>query len=97
MDMTIDTLTHTMLTSSVPTATNRPILPEQRPALDAVKSINQTNLFGYDRELTLSRDPTTRQDVVKIINKSTGETVAQLPPEVVLQMQAYLQPNTSSS
>jgi hypothetical protein len=55
------------------------------------QSINQSELFGYDRELMLSRDPSTRQNVVKIISKSTGETIAQLPAEVVLQMQAYLQ------
>lgn len=91
MDLTLDRLNQTMLASNVPTSTNRPILPEQRAAVDAVKSINQTELFGYDRELTLSRDPSTRQDVVKIISKSTGETIAQLPSEVVLQMQAYLQ------
>jgi uncharacterized FlaG/YvyC family protein len=91
MDITLDTLTQTMLASNVPTSTNRPILPEQRAAVDAVKSISQTGLFGYDRELTLTRDPSTRQDVVKITNKSTGETIGQLPAEIVLQIQAFLQ------
>lgn len=91
MDITLDTLTQIMLASRVPTSTNQPILPEQRLAADAVKSINQSNLFGYDREMRLSRDPTTRQNVVKIIDTSTGATIAQLPPESVVQMAAYLQ------
>ncbi len=97
MDITLDTLTQTMLANGVPTTTNRPVLPEQRAAVDAVKSINQSELFGYDRELQMSRDPTTQQTVVKIISKSTGQTIAQLPPEVVLQIQAFLKQSTSYS
>jgi len=91
MEITNDTLTQAMLASNAATSLSRPMLAEQRQAADAVKSINQTELFGSDRQLTYSQDPKTRENVMKVVSKSTGETIAQLPPEIALQISAYLQ------
>ena len=59
-----------------------------------LRAINQSELFGHDRELVLARDPTTRHDVIKIVSRSDGEVIGQVPTEVVLQMAAFWQPKS---
>lgn len=68
-------------TSSPPPAT-----ADQRALIQAVKAVNSTELFGSENELTFVRDRTTTLPAVRIVNKDTGDVVAQIPPEVVLQM-----------
>ncbi len=69
-------------------------LPDHSPTQDAVRAINQSDLFGHDRELVLARDPKTRADMIKIVSRSDGEIIGQIPTEVVLQMAAFWQPKS---
>ncbi len=63
-----------------------PATADQRALIQAVKAVNSTALFGAENELTFVRDRATNRAAVRIINKDTGDVVAQMPPEVVLQM-----------
>jgi uncharacterized FlaG/YvyC family protein len=63
-----------------------PATADQRALIQAVKAVNSTELFGSENELTFVRDRATNLAAVRIINKDTGDVVAQIPPEVVLQI-----------
>jgi uncharacterized FlaG/YvyC family protein len=63
-----------------------PATADQRALIQAVKAVNSAELFGSENEMTFVRDRTTNLPAVRIINKDTGDIVAQIPPEVVLQM-----------
>jgi uncharacterized FlaG/YvyC family protein len=63
-----------------------PVTADQRALIQAVKAVNSTELFGSENELTFVRDRTTNLPAVRIINKETGDIVAQIPAEDVLQM-----------
>ncbi len=63
-----------------------PVTPDQRALIQAVKSVDSTALFGSENEVTFVRDRATNLAAVRIVNKVTGDIVAQLPPEIVLQM-----------
>jgi uncharacterized FlaG/YvyC family protein len=63
-----------------------PASADQRALIQAVRAVNSAELFGSENELTFVRDRTTNRTAVRVINKDTGDVVAQMPPEVVLQM-----------
>ena len=63
-----------------------PVNADQRALIQAVKAVNSADLFGSENELTFVRDRATNLAAVRIINKDTGDVVAQIPPEVVLQI-----------
>jgi len=88
MEITSDYLAQAMSLSLAQSTTVPQSDLQQRT--DAVKAVNQSELLGYDNQLVYARDPLTRQDVVKIVSRSTGETVGQLPPESVVRMAAFL-------
>ncbi len=81
-----------MLVTSPSSGLSQINLPDHSPTQDAVRAINQSELFGHDRELVLARDPKTRQDIIKIVSRSDGQTIGQIPAEVMLQMMAFWQP-----
>jgi uncharacterized FlaG/YvyC family protein len=57
----------------------------------AVRALNQSGLYGQDRELQFARDPGTKTMVIKIVQPQTGEVLEQIPPEEVLRAAAALQ------
>ena len=57
----------------------------------AVRALNQSELYGQDRELQFARDPGTKTMVIKVVQQGTGEVVEQIPPEEVLRAAAALQ------
>ncbi len=61
-------------------------LSEHRELVQAVKAMNEAELFGQDQELTFAMDRETRRPVVRIIDRKTNEVVRQIPPELVLRM-----------
>jgi uncharacterized FlaG/YvyC family protein len=63
---------------------------ENREVVQAVKALNQTEMFGQDNDLTFQKDPDTQRMVVKIVNRNTQEVVSQIPPEYVLRLAANL-------
>jgi uncharacterized FlaG/YvyC family protein len=74
--------------ATAPTGSTQPppATADQRALIQAVKAVNSADLFGSENELTFVRDRATNLAAVRIINKNTGDLVAQIPPEVVLQI-----------
>jgi uncharacterized FlaG/YvyC family protein len=64
----------------------QPVSADQRALLQAVRTVNTAQLFGQDKELTFIKDRVTQMPAVRIIDKETGEVVAQIPAENVLLM-----------
>ncbi len=91
MEITNDGLRQSLLSMTPNSGLSQVNLSENRPAQEAVKAINQSELFGHDRELVLARDPQTRQSMIRIVSRSNGQTIGQIPSEVALQMAAFLQ------
>jgi uncharacterized FlaG/YvyC family protein len=74
---------------STPTPTNEKDVPV-RNVVTAVHELNRSELMGEGRQLTFSRDPTTRKPVIQIVDQSTGEVIDQIPSETVLQLALQL-------
>ena len=68
------------------TSTAPPLTAEQRTLIQAVKAINAVQPFGEDNEVTYSLDRAARTVVVKVVNKSTGQLIDQIPAEYVLRL-----------
>jgi uncharacterized FlaG/YvyC family protein len=60
--------------------------PAQRELIQAVRAVNQSEMFGAENELTFQRDRETRRMVIRLVDRRTNEVVSQLPPEYVLRV-----------
>jgi flagellar protein FlaG len=67
-----------------------PVSPEQRAEqqrmVQAVKAINEAELFGDTSELTFSYDRPSRKMVLKLVDRETKEVIRQIPPEYLLRL-----------
>lgn len=59
---------------------------QNREVVQAVKALNQAEMFGQENELQFQRDRTSRQLVIQIVNRRTKEVISQVPPEYVLRL-----------
>lgn len=59
---------------------------EQSRLIQAVKSVNQSGVFGSSDELTFASDTETGRPVIRLINKETKEVVRQIPAEYLLRL-----------
>ena len=59
---------------------------ENRQVVQAVKALNQTEMFGEDNGLEFQKDPDTQRMVVKIVNRKTNDVISQIPPEYILRL-----------
>ena len=59
---------------------------QNRQVVQAVKALNKSEMFGSDTDLEFQRDPESKRWVVKVINRTTGDVVSQIPPEYVLRL-----------
>jgi uncharacterized FlaG/YvyC family protein len=59
---------------------------ENREVVQAVKAVNNTEMFGEDNGLVFQRDPQTQRMVIKIVNRKTQDVISQIPPEYVLRL-----------
>ena len=59
---------------------------QNREVVQAVKAVNQSEMFGQGEELSFQMDSATKHLVVQIINKDTKQVISQIPPEYVLRM-----------
>ena len=57
----------------------------QKQVTTAVRALNESGMYGQDRELQFARDPGTKTMVIKVVQQQTGEVVEQIPPEEVLR------------
>ena len=63
----------------------------------AVHALNQSGLYGQDRELQFARDPGTKTMVIKVVQPQTGEVIEQIPPEEILRAAEALNQMEKSS
>jgi uncharacterized FlaG/YvyC family protein len=54
--------------------------------IEAKQTLNAGKVFGQENELTFRVDRQSRQLVMQIVNRETGELVRQVPPEYVLRL-----------
>ncbi len=85
--------------SALPTAAPSAAVPADRAAgnrevVRAVKALNGTEMFGDENQLVFRRDPETGRMVVRLVNKTTEEVVAQIPEEYVLRLAEDLKPKS---
>jgi flagellar protein FlaG len=57
-----------------------------REVVQAVKALNETEMFGQDNQLRFQKDPRTGRMVVKVVNSKTNEVVSQIPAEYLLSL-----------
>jgi flagellar protein FlaG len=75
------------LAASLTTHPSQEKVPEQqRELIQAVRALNGAEVFGNNQELTFVMDRETKRPVLKIVDRATGEVVAQVPPEHVLRL-----------
>lgn len=71
-------------------AAPRPITQDQRDLVQAVKAVNASEMLGQNNELSFVLDRATKRMIVRIVNRSTGEVVDQIPAQYVLNLAAQL-------
>ena len=62
------------------------VTAEQRTLIRAVGAVNASQAFGEDHELTYSIDRAARMLVIKLVNKTTGSVINQIPAEYLVRM-----------
>lgn len=70
---------------------------ENREIVKAVQAVNGTEMFGDESQLVFQRDPESHRMVVRLVNRKTGEVIAQIPPEYVLRLAEDLKPKTGAA
>ena len=61
-------------------------ISQRRELVKAVKSLNQTELFGENNELTFIFDRNTHRPLMRLVDRKTREVIRQIPSESVLRM-----------
>jgi uncharacterized FlaG/YvyC family protein len=74
-----------------------PSIPAQRTAenrevIQAVKAVNQSEMFGDENALEFQMDLRTRQMVVRVVNRKTKAVIDEYPTADILRMAGALQP-----
>src|SRR5664279_828618 len=59
---------------------------DQAKLIQAVKSVNQSGVFGSSDELTFSSDPESGRPIIRLVNKDTKEVVWQIPADYLLRL-----------
>ena len=61
-------------------------LAEHRELIQAVRTVNGSDLMGQNSELSFLLDRETRRPVLRLVDRKTNQVIRQIPPEYVLQM-----------
>jgi len=64
----------------------KPPSQDQKTLIQAVKTVNDAQLFGQENELTFIIDRAAQIAVVRIVNRKTGALVQQIPTQQVLKL-----------
>jgi flagellar protein FlaG len=62
------------------------IVAEKRELIQAVKAANQSEAFGNQNELTFVLDRATKQAIMRVVDRETGQVIRQIPQEYVLRL-----------
>ena len=65
---------------------------QNREVVQAVRALNQAEMFGQENQLEFHRDSESRRMVIRIVNRKTHEVVSQVPPDYVLRLAKNLNP-----
>jgi uncharacterized FlaG/YvyC family protein len=84
--MNIASMNSTVPVGPADLPSTRAITGEQRSVIRAVTAVNASGTFGQDNEVTYSVDRAAGMVVVKLVNKSDGRVLQQIPAEYLLRM-----------
>jgi uncharacterized FlaG/YvyC family protein len=86
--MDISSINNLSAHASAPTepTTPQPANADQRALIQAIKAISAAELFGSEQDITFTFDRYTGRAVARIINRSTGQLIRQIPARTVLRM-----------
>lgn len=59
---------------------------DRRVLIQAVRAINEAELYGQEHELSFAVDRASRRAVVRIVDRKTRAVVDQIPSEQVLRL-----------
>ncbi len=59
---------------------------QNRQVVQAVKALNKSEMFGEENGLEFQKDPDSKRWVVKVVNKTTGDVISQVPAEYLLRL-----------
>jgi len=65
---------------------------ENREVVQAVKALNNTQMFGQENDLVFQRDPDSKRMVIRVVNRKTKDVISQVPPEYILRLAENLKP-----
>jgi flagellar protein FlaG len=69
--------------TQVPTPTEA---AQRRELVKAVNAVNQAEYFGSNNQVTFAIDRDSRRLVTKVVDRTTGEVVDQIPAEYLLRL-----------
>jgi flagellar protein FlaG len=93
------------ISANIPLAPATTALPERtaqereaaQNVVAAVKTLNQSQIAGTDREFSISIDPQSKRPVVQIVDSTTREIIDQIPSKYILDVAASLTDQNSSN
>lgn len=59
---------------------------EQRAVIRAVNAVNSSGAYGSDHQLTYSIDRSARLVIVRLVDKTTGAVLDQIPNQYLVRM-----------
>ncbi len=65
---------------------------QNREIVQAIRAVNQSEMFGGENMLDFQMDPGTRKMAVRVIDRKTREVIGRHPPEYALRMASALKP-----
>ncbi len=57
-----------------------------RDMVRAIHAVNASEMFGSDEELTFYVDPRSKKVIVRLVKRTNGEVVRQIPADYVLEL-----------
>ncbi len=84
--MNITSVTNMTGVSPADLPSARTITEDQRTLIRAVSAVNASQAFGEDHELTYTVDRAARMLVIKLVNKTTGNVIDQIPAEYIVKL-----------
>ena len=85
MDVTaIHRIAQALPAAALPASSDQAV--QGREVVQAVKALNETEMFGQDNQLEFQRDQSSRRMVIRVVNRKTNEVISQVPAEYVLRL-----------
>ena len=76
----------TQAAPAVATPVSTDAASQNRQVVQAVKALNKSEMFGQENGLEFQKDPDSKRWVVKVVNKTTGDVISQVPAEYLVRL-----------